>query len=35
VRSLQPPVAFDDKGNVKKYTAQELKEMRGDGKLPG
>jgi hypothetical protein len=35
VRSLHPPVAFDEKGNPKKYTAQELKEMRGDGKLPG
>jgi hypothetical protein len=35
IRSLHPPVAFDEKGNPKKYTAQELKEMRGDGKLPG
>jgi hypothetical protein len=35
IRSLRPPVAFDEKGNPKKYTPQELKEMRGDGKLPG
>jgi hypothetical protein len=35
VRSLQPPLAYDEKGYPKKYTPQELKEMRGDGKLPG
>jgi hypothetical protein len=35
VRSLHPPAAFDEKGNPKKYTPQELKELRGDGRLPG
>jgi hypothetical protein len=35
VRSLRPPLAYDEKGYPKKYTPQELKEMRGDGKLPG
>ncbi|HEV2950401.1 MAG TPA: hypothetical protein VGX70_23680, partial [Gemmataceae bacterium] len=30
-----PPVAYDDKGNKKKYTAKELKELRGDSKLEG
>jgi len=29
VRYLEPPAAFDDKGNPKKYTAAELKEMKG------
>jgi hypothetical protein len=36
VRLLHPPVAFDDKGKIKKYTAKELKELKGnDPKLPG
>jgi hypothetical protein len=35
VRLKDPPVTFDDKGNVKKYTAKELKELKGDPKLPG
>jgi hypothetical protein len=35
VRSASPPPKFDDKGNVKKYTAKELKDLRGDTKLPG
>jgi hypothetical protein len=36
VRMLTPPPQFDDKGHVKKYTAKELKELRGpDPKLPG
>ncbi len=35
VRTLQPPLQFDDKGNPKKYTAKELKELKGDEKLPG
>ena len=35
VRTLQPPVVYDDKGYPKKYTQDELKAMRGDGKLPG
>jgi hypothetical protein len=36
VRLSRPPAQFDDKGKVKKYTAKELREMRGpDHKLPG
>lgn len=36
VRAKFPPIAFDDKGNVKKYTAKELKELKGDDpKAPG
>jgi hypothetical protein len=35
VRTLSPPVDYDDKGNVKKYTAKELKKLRGKGNLPG
>ncbi len=35
VRFKEPPVRHDEKGYVQKYTAQELKELRGDGKLPG
>ncbi len=38
VRFSSPPAAFDEKGNVKKYTADELKELKGmgdDAKLPG
>lgn len=36
IRSMQPPDAYDDKGNPKKYTATELKQLKGDDpKLPG
>jgi hypothetical protein len=35
VRLLQPPPAYDDKGNLKKYTATELKELKGPDNLPG
>jgi hypothetical protein len=36
VRLARPPEANDDKGKPKKYTAKELKELRGpDPKLPG
>jgi hypothetical protein len=35
VRARQPVQQFDDKGNIKRYTPQELKELRGDGSLPG
>jgi hypothetical protein len=36
VRRQDPPVQYDEKGNVKKYTAEELKELKGpDTKLPG
>jgi hypothetical protein len=35
VRTVNPPEAFDDKGNIKRYTPKELKELKGDPKLPG
>ena len=35
IRTKNPPVAYDDKGNKKKYTAKELKELKGDSNLPG
>jgi hypothetical protein len=35
VRLSEPPPAFDDKGNIKKRTEKELKELKGDSKLPG
>jgi hypothetical protein len=36
VRTVNPPVTFDEKGNVKKYTREELKDLKGkDSKLPG
>ena len=35
VRLKDPPVTFDDKGNPKKYSQKELKELKGDPKLPG
>jgi hypothetical protein len=36
VRMLQPPPDFDEKGRPKRYTAKELKELKGpDPKLPG
>lgn len=35
VRTKNPPIAYDDKGNKKKYTTKELKELKGDSKLPG
>ena len=35
VRLLNPRGQFDEKGKIKKYTAKELKELRGDSKLPG
>jgi hypothetical protein len=36
VRSLNPPIDYDDKGNVKKYTKKELAELKGPDKtLPG
>jgi hypothetical protein len=35
VRMANPPIAFDEKGKPKKYTAAELKELKGDPKLPG
>jgi hypothetical protein len=36
VRLAHPPEAFDDKGKPKRYTAKELKELKGpDPKVPG
>ena len=35
VRTKNPPVQYDDKGNKKKFTSKELKELKGDPKLPG
>jgi hypothetical protein len=35
VRVANPPTQFDEKGQVKKYTQKELKELKGDPKLPG
>jgi hypothetical protein len=35
VRRQDPPAQYDEKGNPKQYTQQELKQLKGDGKLPG
>lgn len=35
VRSAIPPVEYDDKGNLKKYTKTELAAMKGTGTMPG
>jgi hypothetical protein len=35
VRLQDPPVQYDEKGNRKKYTPKELRELKGDPKLPG
>jgi hypothetical protein len=35
VRVAHPPATFDEKGRVKKYTKKELRELKGDSKLPG
>ena len=35
VRVPKPPAAFDDKGNPKKYSAKELRELKGKENLPG
>jgi hypothetical protein len=35
VRNNNPPAQFDDKGRIKRYTAKELKELKGNDKLPG
>jgi hypothetical protein len=36
VRAKNPPVAFDEKGNIKRYSPKELKELKGDDpKMPG
>jgi hypothetical protein len=35
VRTAVPAKAYDDKGNIKRYTAKELRELRGKQNLPG
>jgi len=35
VRWAYPPIDYDEKGNLKKYTKEELKALRGDSGLPG
>lgn len=35
VRMYNPPPQFDDKGRVKRYTPKELRELKGNDKLPG
>jgi hypothetical protein len=35
VRTARPPLEYDDKGYPKKYTKDELKELKGDPRLPG
>jgi hypothetical protein len=35
VRTAKPREAFDEKGKIKKFTKAELKELKGDPKLPG
>jgi hypothetical protein len=35
VRLSKPPEQFDEKGKVKRLTRKELKELKGDPKLPG
>ncbi|MCS6851119.1 MAG: hypothetical protein NZ700_08135 [Gemmataceae bacterium] len=35
VRTLKPAEQFDEKGNIRQYTAKELAEMKGPGNLPG
>ncbi len=35
VRSKFPPTEYDDKGNLKRWTAKELKALKGNSKLPG
>jgi hypothetical protein len=35
VRSNNPPVEYDDKGNLKRWTSKELKALKGHSKLPG
>jgi hypothetical protein len=35
VRTNFPPTEYDDKGNLKRWTAKELKALKGNSKLPG
>jgi len=35
VRSLYPPVEYDDKGELKRWTTRELQALKGKSRLPG
>jgi hypothetical protein len=35
VRSLTPPIEYDDQGNLKKWTQKQLAALRANSKLPG
>ena len=35
VRTMNPPFEYDDKGNVKRWTAKDLAALKGKSKLPG
>jgi DNA-binding protein H-NS len=35
IRTLLPPPEYDDNGALKKYTAKELRKLKGPGNLPG
>jgi hypothetical protein len=35
VRLHNPPPQFDDKGRIKRYSPKELRELKGNDKLPG
>ncbi len=35
VRWFNPPPDYDEKGNIKRYTKQELKDLKGNTNLPG
>jgi hypothetical protein len=35
IRTLLPPVEYDDSGAIKKYTAKQLRKLKGPGNLPG
>jgi len=35
IRQADPPVAYDEKGRPRKHTHKELKDLKGDSKLPG
>jgi hypothetical protein len=35
IRFLEPPLKFDEKGNPVRYSAEELKKLKGNTNLPG
>ena len=35
MRAQHPPTEYDDKGKVKVWTQKELRELKGNSKLPG